>query len=304
MIAAEAVCAIVVTHDPDPAKLAALLTRLEGETDVILFDNASPGPEAVCDIAENSPRIVDLHLSPRNIGLAAALNHGLRTARAKGYAAAILFDQDSLPSPDYARHMTDALVRARQHLGPSVIAVGPRLIDPRTGRAAPFRTFARPFVGRDRRVAGTRDLYHADALITSGKLIDLALLAEAGEMDESLFIDNIDLDWCFRVRAQGYRLAGTDAATLAHRVGRDPDGSLASAGPVTLNSPERSFYTSRNRVRLYRRAHVPLAWKLCDVPRFAAKTLWLLALSPERWRYLGHSLKGVAHGLRDTPDGD
>jgi len=47
-----------------------------------------------------------------------------------------------------------------------------------------------------------------DMLIASGCLIPADVLRDVGLMDDALFIDHVDTDWCMRARARGYRLLG------------------------------------------------------------------------------------------------
>ena len=113
-------------------------------------------------------------------------------------------------------------------------------------------------------------------------------------MRDSYFIDNVDLEWCFRARAKGYAVAGTDNATLFHRIGEPSDEPLVRAGIMVRHSPQRSYYSTRNRFALYREPYAPWGWKLRDFPRFLLKTLWLLLFSPQRGEYLKNIRKGLA----------
>jgi rhamnosyltransferase len=116
-------------------------------------------------------------------------------------------------------------------------------------------------------------------------------------MDERLFIDNIDMEWCFRAKAKGYRLLGVSDALLYHRLGdsvrRLPFPGIDKA--VLIHSPRRQYYIMRNRLLLYRRAYVPLAWKCADFPRLLFKLVYFsLFVAPRR-----ENLRMMWRGLRD-----
>ncbi len=91
-----------------------------------------------------------------------------------------------------------------------------------------------------------------------------------GEMDEELFIDNVDLDWCFRASDRDLELRGVADARMDHRIGDRRSGVLGVA-QVAHHPPARLYFIMRNRVALYRRSHTPLAWIAQDIPRVAVK---------------------------------
>ena len=49
-------------------------------------------------------------------------------------------------------------------------------------------------------------------------------------MKESYFIDNVDLEWCFRAKSLGFDLVGTDAAVLYHAIGERSSNPLVRGG--------------------------------------------------------------------------
>jgi len=55
---------------------------------------------------------------------------------------------------------------------------------------------------------------------------------------------------------------------------------------IHVHSPERLYYMMRNRMLLYGRSHMPLKWKLSDVPRGAVKVCTALLFVPPRREYL------------------
>jgi len=160
----------------------------------------------------------------------------------------------------------------------------------------PFKLFSRVFKRSDIRLKGSERLFKAEFLISSGCFIAMESLDAIGAMKEAYFIDNIDLEWCFRATAQGYAVLGTDLAKLHHSIGVDDDSVLVRRGVIVSHSPLRSYYSTRNRFALYREKHAPLAWKLRDLPRFILKTLWLLLFSKQRVAYA----QNIWRGLKDS----
>jgi rhamnosyltransferase len=145
-----------------------------------------------------------------------------------------------------------------------------------------------------------------DFLITSGCLIPLAVLDEVGGMDDALFIDNVDLDWCFRATAAGHALYGVCAAGLGHRLGDARKRIPGLPRGIVVHAPQRLFYMMRNRVLLYRRAYTPRRWIAQDVPRLVVKFLLFALLIAPRRQNVRHMLAGLHAGIagRTTPPPD
>jgi rhamnosyltransferase len=163
-------------------------------------------------------------------------------------------------------------------------------------RQTPFKLFSKIFWRSDRSFASQEKHFIADFLITSGSLLTLKCIAEVGDMKESYFIDNIDLEWCFRAKSLGFDLVGTDAAVLYHAIGERSSNPLVKAGLFAQHNPSRTYYSSRNRIHLYGAAYSPLGWKLRDMIRFTLKACWLLITSSQRRQYF----QTIRSGIRDA----
>src|SRR5690606_36905073 len=84
-----------------------------------------------------------------------------------------------------------------------------------------------------------------DHLISSGCLISLDAIEKIGTFEESLFIDYVDTEWCWRARRKGFRLLGVGSAHMKHNLGDDE--FIAFGQPRTLHAPFRLYYQMRNR---------------------------------------------------------
>jgi len=288
-------CAIVVSYRPCLETLAKLLAALEGQVAVTLVvDNGSPAAVASWLRGQARSTVVPMLLE-NNLGVAAAHNRGVGWAREQGYSYIILFDQDSLPAPDMVKQLCLAY-QALAAAGKRVAAVGPRYFDKCSDQAAPF---VRMGYVINRRVSCTPQVewVKADFLITSGSLVALAILDRVGGFDEGLFIDNVDMEWCFRAQSQGFELYGICRAVMAHNIG-EGDIKLWLPYRFIVHAPFRLYYIMRNRVLLYRRAYTPLRWITQDVLRLLAKLAIFALLVPPRRLNLAMMMKGLRDGVR------
>lgn len=290
------VCAVIVSYHPDPAALRHLIEIVAAQTAaVVVVDNASDGDWH--DAASHALSTAGGVLLPQseNIGLAAAQNVGIDWARAHGHDHVLLLDQDSGPTEGMVASLLAALHRLS--VSSRVAAVGPRFHDSREDRDAPFVKLGFP-LNRKLWCADAEQMIACDFLISSGMLIPLDVLDQVGSMDADLFIDNVDLEWGFRARAQGFALYGVCGAMLHHRLG-DARRSLPwGLGQVVVHGPSRLYYMMRNRVLLYRMRHTPRVWIAQDLPRVLVKLFLFGVLIGPRRRNLRCMLRGLGDGWR------
>ncbi|MCH7814974.1 MAG: glycosyltransferase family 2 protein [Proteobacteria bacterium] len=289
-------CAIVVTYNPDITALLKLLGQLNKETDFVVIDNGTPDIESLAESITVYDRCKKLIRLLDNEGLAKALNYGIEWALENNCDYVFLFDQDSSLCDLFVNRMISAYLDANQHSEKGIAAVGPRIINPQTMRQTPFKLFNRLMLRSDRVFANSKNHFVADFLITSGTLVILKNIDEIGGMKESYFIDNVDLEWCFRAKSKGFDLIGTDEAVLYHAIGERSLSPLVRAGIMAQHNPSRTYYSSRNRTHLYSVTYSPLGWKVRDMIRFFIKAGWLLLSSNDRKQYW-HNIRS---GIRDA----
>ena len=86
-------------------------------------------------------------------------------------------------------------------------------------------------------------------VIQSGAMHRLDVLDKIGGYDEELFIDQVDLEYCARLRISGYSIIQLNHAVLNHQTG-DRGIKLKTIGvsrlPIGKHSPSRYYYQFRN----------------------------------------------------------
>ncbi|WP_416058591.1 glycosyltransferase family 2 protein [Stenotrophomonas maltophilia] len=287
------VCAVIVTYGPDAALLRRVVDSvLQQVGHLVVFDNGSGDVDVAALLGDAAG--VSLIASPHNVGLGSALNRAYQKADALGFDHVLLMDQDSVLAPG----MVDVLGTALAELAGTerVAAVGPQFRDSRSGVLAPFVRFGFPLNHKLRGGPGQR--ISCDFLITSGSLVPMDALREIGPMDEGLFIDNLDMDWCFRAKRSGYALYGICDAQMSHSIGEELLPSRAKPDGVIVHKPFRLYFIMRNRVLLYARAYTPRVWIAQDVPRLVLKLVGNSLFLAPRWARLRFMLRGLWDGLR------
>jgi rhamnosyltransferase len=282
---------IIVTYAPDTEHLQRVLASIARQTPrVILVDN-TPDPHA----AIATPEGVQCITLGENLGIAAAQNMGIHKALAQGADVIWLSDQDTIYPTNFLADMLTAL-RACQAQGIRLAALGPSYFDTHKGsvqafvRHTPFTKFFIP-------QPGLQKVSHA---IASGALISAKVLHEVGLMQENLFIDWVDLEWCWRAKNRhGYQTICTGDVVIEHTMG---DGSIRFLWrKVGIRTPLRHYYMVRNAVHIAlhsRSATVPIR---CEI--FAKALAWTLIfplIAPShKGQHLRATLAGLWDGLRN-----
>ncbi|HEX6828167.1 MAG TPA: glycosyltransferase family 2 protein [Burkholderiales bacterium] len=295
-----ATCAVVVTYHPEGETLSRLVAAALGQVEaVVVVDNGS-GPGLGDWLRGHDPERVRFEPLGENRGVAHAQNRGIEWALARGFDWVLILDHDSVPAPGMVAKLRSALLQA-QARGLKVAAAGPQYVDPVTGHRSYFVSLRNWKLHRAWCPDGDAEaVLPADLLISSGSLIPAAALREVGPLDDALFIDYVDTDWCLRAKSRGYTAIGVCGAVMEHNLGA---GSvqlklLGRRRQVSLYGPLRLYYRARNSVLLYRKPYVPWRWVFHDLLRLAQLLGFFSLLQPPRLRNLGMMLRGLADGLR------
>lgn len=296
---AERVGAVAVCHLPDRELLRRGLAATAPQVArIVVVDNGSDESEfaALRAALAHVPNAEFLRLNT-NLGVAAAQNAGLRHILQAGLKYALLLDQDSVPAPDMVARLVRAL-DALQARGDRVAAVGPIFVDRKLGEAAPFVRFRGLWLER-RRCGYGNEVVPTDFLISSGSLLSLGALPDIGFMNEALFIEHVDTEWCLRALRRGWRLCGVCDARLEHDRGEAMRRYwLGRWHFVPQHPPVRHYYLVRNGVYLLVHGRSPLRSLLPQALKLAQALVLYTCLGPERTERLRVMLLGAWHGFR------
>lgn len=257
-LAPRAVFAVLVTYLPDINVLKEVLRSLAGQVERLLVIDNSPSDFAgplkglvTHSTTHGAERIV-LIANERNLGIAAAQNIGIRLAISSGASHILLVDQDTIFPPN----ATAELLQIETGLRSSGIRVGvvaPGFVNVHDRKTSPTFIDHVGFFIRKRRPR--QDTVPISYAIASGMLVSADVFLDVGMMDESLFIDWVDIEWCLRAVSKGYRHYGTTHVVISHRLGDRTVRLLGQAIPV--RAPIRHYYMVRNALLLALHSHVP-----------------------------------------------
>ena len=218
----------IVSYNPDLKRLGDNIASISKQTRVVVFDNGSDNFNDIKKMVEKYESVILLN-SKNNLGIAAALNRLMQWGYDRNYKWMLSLDQDSVCDKNY-------VVRMMPYLD----------IESKLGIIAPV------IVDRNVGVVGhnpVESYMHVNTCITSGAISRISAWKEIGKYDESMFIDSVDFEFCYRMRKYGYGVIQVRDVKLLHELGESKKKRFFLWKiDVTGHSSFRKYYIARNNV--------------------------------------------------------
>jgi rhamnosyltransferase len=277
---------VYVTYNAEIELLKKSISSIASQVRKIYIVDNTPKKDRRLDFFQNE-KVEVIYLGD-NLGIAFAQNVGIKKAIDNNAEYIMLSDQDTC----YPQFYIDEMLKVFKNHN-KVAATAPRFIDSMKKGDDGFIQIA-PFVfNQFFPKNGTHEIMQA---IASGKILNVQYLNTIGLMDEKLFIDWVDLEWCWRARAKGYNIIGNADVIIEHQLG---DESVnVGFREVNLRSAMRHYYITRNSF------HLALRDKNLDI--FHRITLFFKSfryiigfplLSKPHLKHLKYVMIGFWHGI-------
>jgi rhamnosyltransferase len=283
------IVAVVPTYHPD-AGFGDRLALLAAQVDevIIVDDGSGPAADPILDtVAAAGHQVIRL---PRNAGIAAALNAGVRAALTGSTEFIVNLDQDTVLPPDYVSTALKIFARANP-----VTRLGIVCVDAINGAPA-LPTWTSP-----------EGFGIVEEAIQTGFVISRECIENAGLFDERLVIDTVDTEYCLRVRDAGFRIAVAKGTDVQHALGRQAelrpfgipmhhaDGRIKT---YQYHSPFRRYYIARNNIDLmYRHFRSRPSWVRHVERRERPGMVKSVVSGPQRAAQVLAISVGTLHGL-------
>jgi rhamnosyltransferase len=278
------VSAVVVTFHPDEDVVTNLRALQRQVDDLIVVDNGSSVPELAPleELCKEFP--CELIRNGENLGIATALNIGVRRSLELGADWILLFDQDSRVTPGFTETMVQAFLHScwGERLG----TMTPVYVDMRSGIP----------------ISMNRAREGMEASMTSGSLFNAEIFRRFGFFRDELFIDAVDYEYSLRLRKAGMVIEETPDAKLLHSPGTPQ--THGAGGRVWFRSnnysPVRRYYQERNKVWISRRYIATFPIFCLKLFYFSSKEFTKILLAEnDKWRKVRFFLRGTFDGLRN-----
>ncbi|MGI1939176.1 glycosyltransferase family 2 protein [Shewanella oncorhynchi] len=277
-------CLVVIFYYPEEIHIKNVIS-LSASYDVIVVDN-TPSPSKY-----NFDSKITLITLNDNVGIAKALNIGIQNAKEQSYQYCLLLDQDSDPKDE----LIDGLVSFYEYQNSNIdiALVAPCYHDKALRLDSVFIQKNKFLMGKTPAIGNSA--IDASYVITSGSLLNLAVYNSIGPMNEDLFIDFVDIEWCLRAHSKGYKVLGLPWLKMEHEIGDKPVKFLGKE--YVNHSPIRHYYYFRNIFMLLRMSHIPYQWKVSELFKVLPRFIVYATSTKNNFAHINHMSKGIYHGL-------
>jgi len=277
------IAAVIVSYNPD-SEFAHRLDRIFPQVArVIVVDNSS------VSFREELHRVllskVELIANPYNVGLAGALNQGVRRAVELGFAWVLMLDQDSLIDHD----MVDCLLEIYHHypFPQKVGLIGSNARSPISGRLY-MECYQRQKI-----------FMEVKTPMTSGSLLSVNAYEQIGPFRDDFFIEAIDLEYCLRLRKHGYKVLISCKPLMTHAAGKMKERRfLRRVVVVPDHEPWRYHYQLRNLIFVVRSYFwQEPGWVFVALVNFMKALVRILLFEDNRLRKFNAIWRGIRDGI-------
>lgn len=282
---------VIVTYHPDN-ELYKRVEKIRHQVDKLLIIDNKSRSSCVLMIQKISIDLdVDIILNESNLGIAEALNQGLRYAESFGerYSWVLTLDQDTSCYPS----LVDQLIMAykdcpfRNEIG----IIGTNYKEKTTGRILHKKTQTE------------ENWEEVQNLPTSGCILSLTAFSKVGDFRSDLFIDQVDTEYCMRLRSKGYRVIISLKIGMIHPLGYYRASKLhkliRGSSMITNYPPVRHYYWTRNGVTLIKENFLrDFGWSLNQAYYlFFRRTITVLLFEDQKIIKLRNIILGIWHAI-------
>lgn len=227
----------IVTYNPDMKRLKENIDAVYNQVvQLVIVDNSSLNIDSIISLG-NEYNKVNLVCNNENLGIAMALNQEMEYAKKHGFEWMLSLDQDSICPENFCEQLMEFC-----DAEDNIAIVAPVIQDKNMGMVGHCPEGNYGFVR---------------SCITSGAIVNVAAWEECGRYDESMYIDSVDIEFCYRVRKFGYKVLQTPKVLLIHEIGNGRCRRfLIWKVKIMGHTAFRKYYISRNNV------YYPLKHKL------------------------------------------
>lgn len=138
--------------------------------------------------------------------------------------------------------------------------------------------------------------FYTSVAISSGTLSHISVFDKVGVMDENLFIDYVDTEWCLRCFQAGLKIRIIVNAHMYHSIG---DNTIEIwRFKIPIHSPQRRYYRIRNSIKLLKYHHVPKRLAYREILFSFIHQLILIIINPKRLEYSYYFIRGLIDGVK------
>jgi len=220
--------AIIVSCEPKDSLIRLYNSIKEQVDEIVIVDNNSCNKDSL-EILKKLEKDVFIIHNKQNLGVAAALNQGLKIAIDKNYKWILTLDQDS----EFLLNTYNCLLTSYETLKDreKTMIIAPKAIER---------------VNLNKNILfDSKNVVWNDVVLnlTSGSLIKTAAFDKVGLFDDKLFIEQVDNDFCYRLIRSKYKIKVAQNINFIQEIGN----AKKICGCIVRNhNSKRKYFLSKN----------------------------------------------------------
>ncbi|KLE14597.1 glycosyltransferase family 2 protein [Clostridium sp. C8] len=265
-------CCIIVTYDIGENLEKCFLSIKDQVKEIVIIDNGS-NEETIQYLRylseKNSIKVI---FNEENMGIAYALNQGVKYAKEKKYDWIITMDNDSEAVEDMVSVMLNTYNSLDITEKQRIAGIFPEKIEKGLTNSRDYK-----------KVNNYDDYIYITHDITSGNLIKTKIFDEIGLFDEKLFIDSVDHELCYRILNMGYTMIKVRNSILLHSLGKTKQKKILFKNVIYTNhSALRKYYMTRNRFYIWQKYKNLKEINKLDKKNFIKENIKILLLEEDK----------------------
>lgn len=273
---------ILVAYNPDLEELNQAVERLKKQTDIVIVCNNSD-----YDVEFEGEQVKVFNFG-ENLGIAKAQSIGMKWAFENGADFILQMDQDSIPNDDLVEKLLECYEELTEK-GYKVGLVGSQDYDKDTKKESIAR-YKKGILIQD------TEYISVEQILSSGSLISIETYNIIGGMDDKLFIDAVDFEYCWRILQNKMFIIKNPKALIAHKLGNG-NRKILSLLTVGVPSPIRHYYQVRNTLLLINRSYAPFYWKYSNFLKVVFKIVIYPFILDRGFLRFSYMMKGLKDGI-------
>lgn len=220
----------IITYNPEINRLTQCIQKATQECQkVVVVDNGSANVGEIVQLVKKFDNSYIIE-NESNFGIAKALNQVFCEAAKQNYNWVLTLDQDTVIPDNLLERYSQAISNSPSNLA----IICPQIHDDSSGKTWPVLNKGE----RERCV---------EKCITSASFNNVKIWDAVGGFDEKLFIDEVDHDYCYRVRKCNGMILLVDDVTINHTIGNSKIYTIFGKEIIVRNhSAFRKYYITRN----------------------------------------------------------
>lgn len=278
------VYSIIVAYNPVLEELKDCIEKLKKQTELVIVCNNS------VDDIQIEDALIKIFNFRENLGIAKAQSIGMKWAFENGADFILQIDQDSIPDDSLVENLLYCYNELTQK-GYKIGLVGSQDFDKDS------KIPSKAKINKGKNIENEHYL-QIKQLLSSGSLIPKKTYLTIGGMEDELFIDIVDFEYCWRLSDSNFLIVKNKEAKILHKLGYGTR-KLFGIFKINIGAPFRHYYQFRNILLMMNRRYVPLMWKISQIIKLLFKLIFYffgLKDGKERFKFMLLGIKDYFSG--------